>query len=91
MDKMSDIEHFSNYPILLCLDKIDNFKNDKSQQSMSPSLFEEKVTNSRLKEVSKESYIISTLKVDIGILSWHKSVQACYFSHAIYHTFLDAR
>ena len=91
MDKMSDIEHFSNYPILLCLDKIDNFKNDKSQQSMSPSLFEEKVTNSRLKEVSKESYIISTLKVGTGILSWHKSVQTCYFSHAIYHTFLDAR
>ena len=55
MDKMSDIEHFSNYPILLCLDKIDNFKNDKSQQSMSPSLFEERVKNSRLKDVSKKS------------------------------------
>jgi len=50
--KISDIEHLSNYP-LPTYPKIDNSKNDKSQQSMGPSLLEERMANSCLNEVSE--------------------------------------
>ena len=42
--KMNDIKHLSNYPLPPC-PKNDIWKNDKSQQSMDPSLLEERMTN----------------------------------------------
>ena len=42
--KISDIEQNSNYPLPPCPNN-DKWKNDKSQQSMGPSLLKERMTN----------------------------------------------